>query len=153
MLSDCFTDGKEGLISRRNRSVSEVISLHRPRISGFHSFAATVPTPNLFQSFDWAYFHVRWFIFRKLLFMLRKGLHFVKAIGYFSSYTIMIEVIWCWSWVILGITMDDKDSDPTGTAAYLCQIDRAEMTIMGQNVAPKQKFDTKEPKVSELDGK
>lgn len=43
----------------------------------------------------------------------------------------MTEVIWCWSWVILGITMDDKDSDPTGTAAYLCQIDRAEMTIMG----------------------
>lgn len=85
--------------------------------------------------------------------MLRKGLHSVKAIGYFSSSTIMVEVIYCWSWVILGMPVDDKDHDPTGAAAYLHQINRTEMTIIGQNFAPKQKFNTKGPKVSELDGK
>lgn len=51
--------------------------------------------------------------------------------------------------MILGITMDDKDHDPTGFVSYLCQINITERTIIKSNFAPKQKFNTKEPKVSE----
>lgn len=54
---------------------------------------------------------------------------------------------------MLGITMDDKDHDPTESGAYLRQINITEMTIIGQNFAPKQKFNTKGFKVSELDSR
>lgn len=48
--------------------------------------------------------------------------------------------------------MDDRDHDPTGAGAYLCQINITEMAIIGQNFAPKQKFNTRGAEVSELDG-
>lgn len=45
--------------------------------------------------------------------------------------------------------MDGKNHDPTGSVSYLCQIHITEMTIIGQNFAPKQKVNTEGPKVSE----
>jgi hypothetical protein len=114
---------------------------------------ATATIPNLYQSFDWAYFIPIGVSSGKVLFTLRKSLHFCKGNWYFSSYIIMVEVICRWSWLILGIAMDDKDHDPEGAPAYLCQINRSKRTIIGQNFAPKQKFNTKGLKVSELDGK
>lgn len=45
--------------------------------------------------------------------------------------------------------MDDKDHDPTWFVSYQCQINKTERTIIKLNFAPKQKFNTKEPKVSE----
>lgn len=49
--------------------------------------------------------------------------------------------------------MDDKNHDPTEFVSYLCQINITEMTIIGQNFVPKQKFNTEGPKVSEQDGR
>lgn len=139
---------------KKNRRLGKVINSHMQSIFRFYPLTTTVkPTCTRDLEIYQAYFHACWCIFRKLLFMLRKGLYFVKAIGYFSSYTIMVEVICGWSCIRLRITMDDKDRDPTEAAAYLCWINRTEMTIIGQNFAPKQKFDTKGPKVSESDGK
>lgn len=100
-----------------------------------------------------AYFHTYWCIFSESFIYTQERLIFCKGNWYFSSYILMVEVICRWSWLILGITMDDKDLDPAGVPAYLCQINRPKMTIIGQNFAPKQKFNTKGLKVSELDGK